>query len=145
MYQVSEQPAVTYTEDKRPVVRGPESAAPLFSDNIPEAREAFQVIYLDTRHRALAPAYVVSLGTINASLVHPREVFREAVRLGAAAIICAHNHPSGELSPSGDDLDLTGRLDKAGKILGIQLLDHLILASDGRHVSIRTIGWPCAE
>lgn len=105
-------------------------------------REHFLGVYLDARHRILA-VRTVSVGTLNASLVHPREVYRPAVALQAAALIVAHNHPSGCASPSGDDLELTRRLARCGGLLGIELLDHLVVG-DGVVVSIREQGWPGA-
>ena len=103
-------------------------------------RERFLALYLDTRHRVVA-AETVSIGSLNASLVHPREVFKPAVAMSAAAVIVAHNHPSGDASPSGDDLDLTARLDRCGDLLGIALLDHLV-TGDKDIISIREYGWP---
>lgn len=90
-------------------------------------REHFHALYLDTRRRLLA-SETVSVGTLEASLVHPREVFVPAVRLSASAILVAHNHPSGDPEPSAEDLALTRRLDKAANLLGIRMLDHLIVA-----------------
>ena len=98
-------------------------------------------LYVDTRHRPMAEPYVVSVGTISASLVHPREVFRPAVEVGASAIVIAHNHPSGNAKPSLDDMELTARLDKVGTIMGIEVLDHIVIG-EGEHVSIREYGWP---
>ena len=106
--------------------------------------ETFQVALLDARHRCLG-LRVVSRGTLDASIVHPRDVFREAVRRNVAAVVCFHNHPSGDLSPSSDDMALTGRLSKAGDILGIQVLDHLIIdAADPANLwySMRENNWP---
>ena len=103
-------------------------------------RERFLALYLDTRHRVVA-AETVSIGSLNASLVHPREVFKPAVAMSAAAVIVAHNHPSGDPSPSGDDLDLTARLDRCGDLLGIALLDHLVVGAE-EIISIREFGWP---
>ncbi len=103
-------------------------------------RERFLALYLDTRHRVRG-VETVSVGTLNASLVHPREVFKSAIGISAAAVIVAHNHPSGCPTPSSDDLELTARLDRCGKILGISLLDHLV-AGDVEIVSIREYGWP---
>ena len=105
-------------------------------------RERFLALYLDTRHRIL-DLETVSVGSLNASLVHPREVFRPAVALRAAAVIVAHNHPSGCAEPSGEDLALTARLDRCGDLLGIALLDHLVAGVD-EIVSIREYGWPAA-
>jgi DNA repair protein RadC len=106
-------------------------------------REHFLGLFLDARHRVLA-VETVSVGTLNASLVHPREVFRPAVALQAAAVVVAHNHPSGCARPSGDDLELTRRLARSGRLLGIELLDHLVVG-DGDVVSIREYGWPDAS
>lgn len=98
------------------------------AQRLPSQKEAFLCLSLDTRHRPLA-VDLVSLGSLQSSVVHPREVFRPAVALGAAAIIIAHNHPSGEVHPSAEDEAVTDRLREAGRILGIPLLDHLILGS----------------
>jgi DNA repair protein RadC len=86
----------------------------------------------------------VSVGSLNASLVHPREVYKPAVALGMAAVIAAHNHPSGCARPSADDLELTARLDRCGQLLGIELLDHIIVGH-AEMVSLRQHGWPDME
>jgi DNA repair protein RadC len=91
------------------------------------AVEQFGVVLLDTKHRVLRIT-VLSVGTLDASIVHPREVFREAASGGAAAIVLFHNHPSGDPTPSDDDFALTRRLVRAGELMGITVLDHLILA-----------------
>lgn len=91
-----------------------------------EKKENFVTLYLDARNQ-LIHEEIVSVGTINASLVHPREVFRSAVERSAVGIIVAHNHPSGEVEPSSADLQLTDRLIEAGKLMGIQLIDSLIV------------------
>ncbi len=127
----------------------PHAVAELFWGLFDDRREAFLAVYLDARHRPLAPPYVVSVGSLSASLVHPREVFRPAIELGAAALIVGHNHPSGNPAASRDDIELTTRLDKAGDILGIRLLDHVIFgdpeaeAESDRFSSLRADGWPC--
>lgn len=92
--------------------------------------ERFHVFCLDARHR-LRRADVVSIGTLTASLVHPREVFRIAVREAAAAILLAHNHPSGDPMPSAEDASVTRRLAEAGRLVGIRVLDHVIVAAGG--------------
>lgn len=89
-------------------------------------REHFIVFYLDIRNQEIKRE-IISIGTLNASLVHPREVYETAIRISAAQIIVAHNHPSDSTEPSNDDLILTKRLVEAGKILGIELLDHVII------------------
>ena len=91
-------------------------------------KENFVVLYLNSRNELLNKE-TISVGTLNASLVHPREVFEPAVRIFAAQIILAHNHPSGNPEPSEDDLDLTKRMVEAGKILGIEVIDHVIISN----------------
>ena len=100
--------------------------------------ERFHVFCLDARHR-LRRAHVVSVGTLTASLVHPREVFRVAVREAAAAILLAHNHPSGDPTPSAEDAAVTRRLTDVGRVLGIRVLDHVIVAAGG-YYSFREAG-----
>ncbi len=102
-------------------------------------RELFKVILLDAKH-AVIREKTVSEGTLTSSLVHPREVFNEAVRESAAAVIFLHNHPSGDPRPSQEDRALTARLQDAGDILGVQVLDHVIVG-DGRYVSFADEGW----
>jgi DNA repair protein RadC len=92
------------------------------------AVERFGVMLLDTRHRLLS-ARVISTGTIDSSLGHPREVFREALVSGASVVVAFHNHPSGDPTPSEDDMKLTMRLARAGDIVGVPLLDHVILGA----------------
>lgn len=92
-------------------------------------KEYFAVFYLDTRNQEIEHS-IVSMGTLNANLVHPREVFDPAVRCNAAHIVVAHNHPSGNPDPSDDDIQVTKRLKEAGKIMGIEILDHVIVAKD---------------
>jgi DNA repair protein RadC len=94
--------------------------------------EQFGVLLLDTKHRMLRTA-ILSVGTLDASIVHPREVFRVATAAGAAAIVLFHNHPSGDPSPSPDDIALTRRMVHAGEIMGIDVVDHLILTETGYH------------
>jgi DNA repair protein RadC len=100
--------------------------------------EQFGVLLLDTKHRVLR-ATVLSIGTLDTTLVHPREVFREAASAGAAALILFHNHPSGDPDPSLDDIKLTARLAAAGVVMGIDVIDHVILG-DVRYYSFRENG-----
>jgi len=100
--------------------------------------EQFGVILLDTKHRVLRTS-LLSVGTLDASIVHPREVFREAASGGAAAVIVFHNHPSGDPTPSDDDILLTRRLLHAGEVMGIGVLDHVIIA-EHRFYSLREAG-----
>jgi DNA repair protein RadC len=100
--------------------------------------EQFGVLLLDTKHRMLRTT-LISVGTLDASIVHPREVFRAAASAGAAALILFHNHPSGDPAPSDDDVTLTRRLLKAGELMGIAVLDHIIVAETRFH-SLREQG-----
>jgi DNA repair protein RadC len=100
--------------------------------------ERFLVVLLDGRHRVLRQE-LVSQGTLTASLVHPREVFRPALREAAAALILVHNHPSGDPTPSREDREVTARLRQAGEILGVPVLDHVVVAERG-YCSLREEG-----
>jgi DNA repair protein RadC len=100
--------------------------------------EQFGLVMLDTKHRLLRTS-VISVGTLDSSPAHPREIFREAASASAAAIVLFHNHPSGDPTPSRDDVDLTRRLVQAGELMGIDVLDHVILA-DTRYFSFREAG-----
>ena len=101
-------------------------------------KEHFVAVLLDTRHR-LIRLKPIAVGSLSASLVHPRELFKEAIAACAAAVIVAHNHPSGDPTPSEADVALTKRLGQAGKLLGIEVLDHLILGTEGI-VSMKALG-----
>lgn len=103
-----------------------------------EGRESFHVLLLDGRHRLICEERV-SIGTLTASLVHPREVFREAIARAAAALLLVHNHPSGDPAPSREDRVVTKRLRAAGGLIGIEVLDHVIVADAG-HYSFREAG-----
>jgi DNA repair protein RadC len=93
-------------------------------------KEHFIVFYLDSRNQEIKRE-IISVGSLNASLVHPREVFEPAVRIHAAQVILAHNHPSGNPEPSRDDMEINRRLVEAGKILGIEVIDHIIVTATG--------------
>jgi DNA repair protein RadC len=94
------------------------------------AQEEFHVVCLDTKNQVVG-THRVSVGTLDRSLIHPREVFRPAIKDAAKAVLLVHNHPSGDPTPSDDDLTLTGRLEEAGKTLGIGVLDHVVVARNG--------------
>lgn len=102
------------------------------------AVEQFGIVMLDTKHRVIR-IKVVSIGSLDTTVVHPREVFREAASASAAAIVLFHNHPSGDPTPSADDLVLTTRMVNAGNIMGIDVVDHVILA-DQRYFSLIEAG-----
>ena len=119
------------TSTARPIIRGlPDVLAALGSGFPHEPVEEFRVLLLDARHRVMAIP-TVSRGTLTASLVHPREVLRPALLSRSAAVILAHNHPSGDPEPSREDDEVTTRLVRAGQILGIPVLDHVIVACHG--------------
>ena len=101
-------------------------------------KEIFKVLLLDSKHRVIKDL-TISTGSLNLNIVHPREVFHPAIRESAAALIILHNHPSGDSTPSKEDCELTARLVKAGEIIGITVLDHLILG-DGQYVSFAERG-----
>jgi len=114
--------------EEKAAVHSPEDVARLLREPARELdHERFWVVLLDTRNRMKQGPVLVSQGVLNASLVHAREVFRPAVTHAAAAVILAHNHPSGDPSPSPEDLKITRELIHAGKILGIKVLDHVVV------------------
>ena len=103
-------------------------------------REHFVVVGLDAKHRVIG-LNLVSVGSLSLAIVHPREVFKPLILMNASAWICAHNHPSGDVTPSSEDRVLTKRLREAGELLGITLLDHIILANENSY-SFADQGWP---
>jgi DNA repair protein RadC len=120
----------------RPSLRSPARVNELLAGELRGlSQETFHALLLDGKHR-LRRRQRVSEGTLTSSLVHPREVFGPALREGAAALIVAHNHPSGDPEPSAEDLAVTRRLIEVGRILGVPLLDHVVIADEG-YVSIR--------
>ena len=127
------------TTDRRIAVESTEEAAALLRPHLIDKRkEHFVALLLDTRHQLIRMS-PIAIGSLSATLVHPRELFKEAVLASAAAVIVAHNHPSGDPEPSAHDIQLTQRLIEAGELLGIEVLDHLVLAAGGV-VSIRAMG-----
>jgi len=121
------------------VVRRPKDAADYIMEELRFLKkEHFICLFLNTKNHIIARE-TLSMGTLNASLVHPREVFRAAIQRSSASIICAHNHPSGDPTPSPEDIALTQRLVQAGELVGIDVLDHLIIG-DGRFVSLKEHG-----
>lgn len=124
---------------RRASVRGPGDVATLLAGRLRHLdREHFCTVLLNTRHEVLEIAGV-AVGGLDSAQIHPREVFKDAIRRSAAALVLVHNHPSGDPEPSGDDLRITGRLEQAGRVVGIEVLDHVIVG-DGRFVSLRERG-----
>lgn len=113
----------------RPVIDSPEKAVEQLSDIRDKKQEYFVCLTLDGANRLIAKR-IITIGTLTSSLVHPREVFADAITDRAASIIVAHNHPSGSLDPSKADQEVTQRLDNSSKLLGINLIDHIIITPD---------------
>lgn len=130
----------------QPVVRTPEDAARLVRDRARICEnEVFWTLLLDKKYKLRRPPVEITKGILDTSLVHPREVFKEAIRSSSAAIVVLHNHPSGDVTPSAEDLRITRQLVEAGKIVDIEVLDHVILgrASPGQErdfLSVRESG-----
>ena len=114
---------------ERPIIDSPEKAVEQLSDIRDKKQEYFVCLTLDGANRLIAKR-IITIGTLTASLVHPREVFADAITDRAASIIVAHNHPSGNLEASAADRDVTERLCSAGNLLGIKLIDHIIASKD---------------
>ncbi len=122
-----------------PIIRSPEDVSTLLMEDLRYLQqEHFVVLFLNTKNRVVGQE-TLSVGSLNAAIVHPREVFRAAVKRSAASIICVHNHPSGDPTPSFEDIQLTNRLTEAGHIIGIEVLDHIIIG-DRRFVSMKERG-----
>lgn len=123
----------------RPVINSPSDVADLVMEEMRSLdREHFRIMHLSTRNNVLGIS-AVSVGSLNSSIVHPRECFKEAIRRNANSVILLHNHPSGDPTPSREDLDITRRLTEGGKILGIEILDHVIIG-EKRYVSLKEQG-----
>lgn len=111
-------------------ISSPEDAEKAFREYIGDSdREVFAVMTLNNRH-SITSLTTVSIGSLNSCVVHPREVFKTAILSNAESIVLCHNHPSGECQPSSEDIAATSRMQEAGKILGIQVLDHIILGDE---------------
>lgn len=124
---------------ERAVIRTPDDVAALLMPRFRyETKESFIAVLLSTKNHVLKTP-VISVGSLNASIVHPRELFREAINASAASVILAHNHPSGDPAPSPEDVDLTRKLVEAGKLLDIPVLDHIVLG-DGKYISFKEKG-----
>jgi DNA repair protein RadC len=118
-------------------VKGPEAAANIAKSLMLEdaAEEEFWLICLDAKNKPVG-LHMVSRGNLNSTTVHPREVFKRAILNNSCSIICMHNHPSGDPTPSGADIETTKRMAEVGELLGITLLDHIIIG-DGTHKSLK--------
>ncbi len=130
---------VAFSERGRPRIHGAEDIAKLLMVRYKDyEHEVFKCVLLTTKNEVIA-VRDISHGGLDGTLAAPRDVFRQAVREGASAVICCHNHPSGDPEPSRDDLALTRRLAEAGELVGVRMLDHVIFG-DGRYVSLKDRG-----
>jgi DNA repair protein RadC len=130
---------LAFSPETRPVIHSPADVGQLVMSELRhETREHFKALLLDTKNQVLRIA-TISVGSLNESIVHPRELYREAIRHSAAAVIVVHNHPSGDPTPSPEDIEVTLRLREAGRLIGIDFLDHVVIG-DGRWVSLKERG-----
>ncbi|TFB24936.1 JAB domain-containing protein [Filobacillus milosensis] len=121
-------------------IRSPEDGANFLMEEMRDLKqEHFVALYLDTKNQVIH-RQTIFIGSLNSSIVHPREVFKEAIKRSAASVICAHNHPSGDPAPSNEDIHVTKRLSESGKVIGIELLDHLVIG-DQKFISLKEKGY----
>lgn len=126
--------------DARFTIRSPQDAATYLMPEMSSLRqEHFVVLFLNVKNQILHKK-TIFIGSLNSSIVHPREVYKEAVKRSAASIICSHNHPSGIATPSPEDIEVTKRLQEAGYIIGIELIDHVIIG-DHQFISLKEKGY----
>lgn len=122
------------------IINSPDDASNIIDQYLANAdREHFGILCLDTKNKVTA-IHTVSIGTLNSSVVHPREVFKAAILANANGIIIFHNHPSGDPTPSIEDRQVTNRLVEAGKVMGITVLDHVVVGDGSRYVSLKARG-----
>jgi len=126
--------------EERYVIRSPEDGANYVMEELRFlTQEHFVCLFLNTKNEVIHKQ-TIFIGSLNASIVHPRELFKEAFRRSAASMICLHNHPSGNPEPSREDIEVTRRLVECGRILGVDVLDHIIIG-DKRYVSLKEKGY----
>jgi len=136
---------MTIKEGKGKEVRNAKDVARIFSailkaeEGLDREKEHLWEMMLNTRN-VVKEIHLISLGTMNANILHPREVFRPAIASGASGIIISHNHPSGNATPSEEDIEITHRLHKAGEIIGIEILDNVIIGAGGKYYSFADEG-----
>jgi DNA repair protein RadC len=125
--------------DSITTIKSPGDAAKIFNFLEGCQQENFWVCYLNVKNQVIKKE-VIFIGTLNSSIVHPREIFRQGVKVSAASIVVCHNHPSGNPTPSQEDIEVTKRLKEAGQIMGIELLDHIIIGR-GSYISLKEKGY----
>ena len=127
--------ALEVDDSSLPVISTPKDAVAQLTELRHNKKEHFVAIYLNAKNE-MVHKETISMGTLNANLVHPREVFEPALKYSAASVMVAHNHPSGDPKPSEDDLEITKRLTDAGKMMGVEVMDHIIVSKSG-HFSFK--------
>ena len=137
--ELSKRVSATLRNNDRVTIKSPMEVSVLLMEEMRHLRkEVFKIILLNTKNHIIK--YLnISVGSLNASIVHPREVFSEAVKVGCSGMLLVHNHPSGDPEPSREDIETTHRLINAGNILGIRVLDHIVIG-DGRYISLKEQG-----
>jgi DNA repair protein RadC len=139
LMELSKRIAASFGMDDRIIIKSPEDVGRLLMEDMRHLKkEVFKIILLNTKNHILR-VVDISIGSLTASIVHPREVFIEAVKSGCGSIILVHNHPSGDPEPSTEDVDTTRRLVDGGNILGIKVLDHIIIGN-GKCISLKERG-----
>jgi len=129
-----------YKPEEKYVIRSPEDGAEYVMEEMRSLNQEHLVaLFLNTKNQVIH-RQTIFIGSLNASIVHPREIYREAVKRSAASVVCAHNHPSGDPSPSQEDIHVTRRLVEAGKIMGIELLDHIVIGNN-TFISLKEKGY----
>ncbi len=137
--EISKRVSSAFIMNNRVAIKSPEDVSRLLMEELRYLKkEVFKIILLNTKNYIIKSVNV-SMGSLNSSIVHPREVFSEAVKAGCSGLLLAHNHPSGDPEPSREDIETTQRLVNAGDILGIKVLDHVIIG-DGRYISFKEKG-----
>ncbi|NLV36303.1 MAG: DNA repair protein RadC, partial [Clostridiaceae bacterium] len=137
--ELSKRVSTSQINKDRVVIRSPVEISSLLMEEMRHLqKEVFKIVMLNTKNHIIKHLNI-SVGCLNSSIVHPREVFSEAVKVGCSALLLVHNHPSGDPGPSTEDIETTQRLINAGSILGIKVLDHIVIG-DGRYISFREQG-----
>jgi DNA repair protein RadC len=139
LMELSKRVASSFKGNDRLTVKTPDDICKMFMEEMRhQKKEVFKVVMLNTKNHVIR-CINISIGSLNASIVHPREVFSEVLKDGCSAVIFVHNHPSGDPEPSGEDIETTIRLINGGNILGIKILDHIIIG-DKKYVSLKEKG-----
>lgn len=131
---------ISHRSFARAIETSDDAVRQILSVGFEAARESAFALYLDAKRHLLCEPLEVSRGTADRTFLHPREIFRSAIRLGAVSVVVAHNHPSGDTTPSGEDIEETKRLIGAGELVGIPLDDHIVIGREGAYTSIRGAG-----